>query len=468
MRAATLAELQRSSPAPALARIPGPLKANYASLDEIFAIGASGADYGKSADRLAGVAGKDMGAIAAALAEASDEYDRRASASLFKSRTGSKLIILLLALAFAFFYRRAARLAAANHAEARTDSLTGLPNRRALVESLEAELPRAGGDREVALALFDLDGFKQYNDTFGHPAGDALLHRLGDKLSIAAEAHGGYAARLGGDEFCLVADGLPPEKLQAVLHEALSDEGAGFSISAVSGLAHVPAEVADPNAALGLADTRLYAAKAAFHAANRHLPGRALPPTDGPSSAHLAMARLPDMGDIDLGNDIDHTAKLAAICAETLGLPADQIGIIEWAAQLHDIGKAALPVAILAKRDALTEDERQFIRRHTAIGERLLNNANDLEPVAAIVRASQERWDGDGYPDRLAGEQIPIGSRIIAVTAAFVAMITDRPHAAARSVDDTLTELDRCSGTQFDPTVVSAFAKSVSRLVGQR
>ena len=116
----------------------------------------------------------------------------------------------------------------------------------------------------------------------------------------------------------------------------------------------------------------------------------------------------------------------------------------------------------------MTEEEQRFIRRHTAIGERLLSGANDLEPVAAIVRASQERWDGDGYPDRLAGEQIPIGSRIIAVTAAFVAMITDRPHAAARSVEDTLTELDRCSGTQFDPTVVSAFAKSVSRLVGQR
>jgi diguanylate cyclase (GGDEF)-like protein len=349
--------------------------------------------------------------------------------------------------------------------EARTDQLTGLPNRRAVVEELDR---RVSAGETFTFALADLNGFKHYNDTFGHPAGDALLHRLGHKLSIAVEEHGGYAARLGGDEFCVVAEGLAPERLQAVLHEALSDEGEGFSISAVSGLAHVPAEAANPSAALGLADTRLYAAKAAFHAANRTLPGRALPPTYGPSSTHLAMARLPDKGDIDLGKDIDHTAKLAVACAETLELPADQIVIIEWAAQLHDIGKAALPVAILAKRGALTEDEQRFIRRHTAIGERLLSNANDLEPVAAIVRASQERWDGDGYPDQLAGEQIPIGSRIIAVTAAFVAMITDRPHAAARSVDDTLTELRRCSGTQFDPTVVSAFAKSVSRLVSQR
>jgi diguanylate cyclase (GGDEF)-like protein len=317
-------------------------------------------------------------------------------------------------------------------------------------------------------ALADLNGFKHYNDTFGHPVGDALLRRLGHKLSIAWEGHGGYAARLGGDEFCVVADGIAPDRLQAVLHLALSEEGEGFSISAVSGLAHVPAEVANPSGALSLADTRLYAAKAVFHAANRHLPGRAASATGGPSSTHLAMARLPDRGDIDLTNDIEHTAKLAVRCAETLELPADQIVIIERAAQLHDIGKAALPVAILAKRGALTEDEQLFIRRHTAIGERLVNNAHDLEPVAAIVRASQERWDGDGYPDQLAGEQIPIGSRVIAVTAAFVAMITDRPHAAARSVDDALTELVRCSGTQFDPTVVSAFTKSVSRLTSRR
>ena len=206
--------------------------------------------------------------------------------------------------------------------EARTDHLTGLPNRRAVLEELDR---RVSAGETFTFALADLNGFKHYNDTFGHPAGDALLRRLGQKLSIAAEGHGGYAARLGGDEFCLVTDGLAPERLQAVLHEALSDEGAGFSISAVSGLADVPAEVANPNAALSLADTRLYAAKAAFHAANRHLPGRAVPPADGPSSTQLAMARLPDKGDIDLGNDIDHTAKLAVTCAETLELPADQI-----------------------------------------------------------------------------------------------------------------------------------------------
>jgi diguanylate cyclase (GGDEF)-like protein len=352
--------------------------------------------------------------------------------------------------------------------EARTDQLTGLPNRRAVLEELDR---RASAGETFTFALADLNGFKHYNDTFGHPAGDALLRRLGHKLGIAWDGYG-YVARLGGDEFCVITDDLAPERLQAVLHDALSDQGEGFNISAVSGLAEVPTEAADPNAALSLADTRLYAAKAVFYAANRHLPGRAKHASDGASSmdpamTHPAMTKLINNSHVGLGNEIEHTTTLTLRCAETLELPPDQIAIIERAAELHDIGKAALPVAILAKREALTDDEQRFIRRYTAIGERLVNNVDDLEPVAAIVRSSQERWDGAGYPDQLVGEQIPIGSRIIAVTAAFSAMITDRPHAAARSVDDALIELDRCSGTQFDPTVVTAFTTSVSRLVNQ-
>jgi diguanylate cyclase (GGDEF)-like protein len=347
--------------------------------------------------------------------------------------------------------------------EARTDPLTGLPNRRAVLEELNR---RVDAGETFSFALADLNGFKHYNDTFGHPAGDALLRRLGHKLSIAWEGHG-YAARLGGDEFCVVGDSLPHDQLQALLHEALSEEGEGFRVSAVSGVADVPAEATDPSAALSLADTRMYAAKATFHAADRHLPGRAALAPGEPGVSRLVTAPVPDESYPDLGNEVDRTAQLAVMCAATLDLPADQILIIERAAQLHDIGKAALPVAILAKRDALTEEEQRFIRRHTAIGERLVNSASDLAPVAAIVRASQERWDGDGYPDQLAGELIPIGSRIIAVTAAFCAMTIDRPHAAARSIDDALTELNRCSGTQFDPTVVSAFIGTVSRVTDE-
>lgn len=164
----------------------------------------------------------------------------------------------------------------------------------------------------------------------------------------------------------------------------------------------------------------------------------------------------------DVAPELDQTAQLAVTCAETLNLPADQVRDIERAAQLHDIGKAAVPAAILAEQGALTEGEQRFIRRYTSIGERLLTNIEELEPVAAIVRGSQERWDGGGYPDQLVGENLPVLSRVIAVATAFTAMTTDRPHAAARTVEDALAELRRCSGTQFDPTVVAAFTDAVT------
>ncbi|HEX8631451.1 MAG TPA: HD domain-containing phosphohydrolase [Catenuloplanes sp.] len=341
--------------------------------------------------------------------------------------------------------------------EARTDQLTGLPNRRALIEELHR---RVAAGRPFTFAMADLNGFKHYNDTFGHPAGDALLRRLGDKLGTAWRDHG-YAARLGGDEFCVVTDRLTAGQVREVLHEALRDEGEGFSVSAVCGLADVPMEAPDASAALSLADTRLYAAKAVFHAANRHLPGRtaAVPAAPGADQPTVALLQASYPG---VGTELDRTARWAVACAVTLGLPADQIASIERAAQLHDIGKAALPAAILAKRGSLTDEEQRFVRKHTAIGERLLSNVDDLEPVAAIVRASQERWNGDGYPDQLVGEQIPLSSRIIAVATAFCAMTSDRPHAAARSVDEALAELSRCSGTQFDPAVVAAFTDAVT------
>jgi diguanylate cyclase (GGDEF)-like protein len=145
--------------------------------------------------------------------------------------------------------------------EARTDQLTGLPNRRALMEELDR---RIAAGQTFTLALADLNGFKRYNDSFGHPAGDALLRRLGHRLAEAWDGHG-FAARLGGDEFCVIADALEPDALQGRLHAALRETGDGVNVSAASGLAAVPVDATDASSALRLADTRLYAAKADIH-----------------------------------------------------------------------------------------------------------------------------------------------------------------------------------------------------------
>jgi diguanylate cyclase (GGDEF)-like protein len=325
--------------------------------------------------------------------------------------------------------------------EARTDELTGLPNRRALLEELEH---RSNGGQSFTLTIADLNGFKRYNDTFGHPAGDALLRRLGRKLEATCEGRG-FAARLGGDEFCVLLFGdMPADEAHTLVREALSDEGEGFRITAASGVAAVPTEALDASAALGLADSRMYAAKVSAH-------------PSAEQATSVALTRMLDERHPGLGSHVEQVAELAVACAEELGLSADDVEWVQRAAELHDLGKVAIPSAILTKQGPLSDEEWEFMRRHSIIGERILAGLPSLTRAASIVRSSHERWDGRGYPDCLAGEEIPLGARIIFVADAFCAMTEDRPYAQARSVESTRQELRACSGAQFDPAVVTAF-----------
>jgi two-component system, cell cycle response regulator len=341
--------------------------------------------------------------------------------------------------------RENAGMLVASRREALTDSLTGLGNRRALGRDLERI---ATGRRNPAvLALFDLDGFKHYNDSYGHPAGDALLQRLGAKLA-AHVAGTGSAYRMGGDEFCVLVavDGAGEPDVQAAdAAAALTEHGDGFVITCSFGAIAVPGEVAVPEEALRIADQRMYAHK---HG------GR----TSARSQSRDVLLRALAERNPELGEHISGVAELAEAVARRLELDAEQIEHVRHAAALHDVGKMAIPDAILDKPAALDEDEWQFIRRHTIIGERIVAAAPALRPVAALVRSSHERWDGAGYPDCLAGEEIPLGARIVSVCDAFDAMVADRPYRAGMDPADALAELERCAGSQFDPGVVAAFA----------
>jgi diguanylate cyclase (GGDEF)-like protein len=333
--------------------------------------------------------------------------------------------------------------------EARTDELTELPNRRALLEELER---RSALDESFTLTFADLNGFQRYNDTFGHPAGDALLRRLGHKLAAACDGHG-VAARLGGDEFCAILSGddFSLAASRALVTKALTEEGEGFRIVAAAGAVAVPREAREPAAALRFADARMYAAKV----------------SSDPSAEEAmsnALTRMLNEHSPGLGGHVNHVAQLAAGCAERLGLPAEEVQLVKRTAELHDLGKVAIPSAILAKEGPLNEDEWEFMRGHSVIGERILNGVPSLERIASVVRSSHERWDGDGYPDGLAEEEIPIGARITFVADAFCAMTEKRPYAEPRSVADACQELRNCSGTQFDPAVVKEFLASLEQL----
>jgi HD-GYP domain-containing protein (c-di-GMP phosphodiesterase class II) len=159
----------------------------------------------------------------------------------------------------------------------------------------------------------------------------------------------------------------------------------------------------------------------------------------------------------DLGEHVGGVADMAAEVARRLGLDETQIERVAHAARLHDVGKVAIPDAILAKPEPLEPEEWEFMKRHTVIGERIIAAAPALTDVARLVRSSHERWDGTGYPDELGGEVIPLGSRIVSVCDAYDAMITNRPYQPAVSSELACAELRRCAGTQFDPTVVDAF-----------
>jgi two-component system, cell cycle response regulator len=312
---------------------------------------------------------------------------------------------------------------------------------------LELQLELASLAAPRALLLFDLDGFKEYNDAFGHPAGDGLLSRLAARLADTVGTTG-HAYRLGGDEFCALVlpgrDGIEP--MLAACSAALSERGEGFEVSSSFGSVLLPEEASTATLALQLADRRMYARKG----------GRRM--SAGSQSRDVLMRTLSEARP-DLHAHLRGTAELALTVGRELGMDAEELDELARAAELHDVGKMAIPDAILEKPGPLDETEWSFMRRHTIIGERILLAAPALRPVARLVRASHERWDGTGYPDELEGEEIPLGARLVAVCDAFHAMTTERPYRVPLGRAEALAELHRCAGTQFDPGVVEAFAR---------
>jgi diguanylate cyclase (GGDEF)-like protein len=335
--------------------------------------------------------------------------------------------------------------------EALTDALTGLGNRRSVMIDLEEALLDATADDPRLIVLFDLDGFKSYNDTYGHPAGDELLIRLGHRLAAAAKPYGA-AFRLGGDEFCVLAqtDLAGRAAVIAATQAALSETGEGFEISASQGSVLIPAEAATVAEALQLADSRMYAQKG-------H--GRV---SAGRQTRDVLLSTLRERQP-HLHDHLTGVADTAVATARELAMTPEQIDEVSRAAELHDVGKMAIPDAILEKPAALDDAEWAFMRRHTIIGERILAAAPALIPVASLVRSSHERWDGGGYPDGLAGKAIPLGARVVCVCDAFDAMVSERPYRAASSRDEAFAELRHCAGSQFDPDVVEAFIAALTR-----
>ncbi len=374
-------------------------------------------------------------------------------------------------LAISFYQRsthrelRAMRLAL-------TDPLTGLGNHRHFHERLQRELLRAEEERvPLTLCFVDIDDFKRINDRFGHPSGDRVLSQVAGRLR-----QGGEAFRLGGDEFALLladhdeATALTAANSVVERIASLDLEHVGHA-TVSAGLATFPVQGHGRDELIRLADSALYWAKE--HGKNRvrlYRPAvvelaelkrlAAGPDKAARYRAAASLAQAVDARDTYTGDHSDRVGDLAARVAKRVGLDPEQVELIRLAGQLHDLGKLAIPEELLRKPGALTDSERLVLQRHPQIGFRMLDSLG-VDPVAELVLRHHERWDGLGYPDGLAGEQIPIGARIIFVTDAYDAMTSDRSYRAKRSPQAALAEVHRCAGTQFDPTIVAAFTEEL-------
>jgi diguanylate cyclase (GGDEF)-like protein len=343
----------------------------------------------------------------------------------------------------------ARRALAAVTTQSLTDQLTGLANRVRLLADLEETV--APGER-CLLVLFDLDGFKSYNDSFGHLAGDQLLRSLSERLAAVCTRENARAYRMGGDEFCVLAEARPSvATLVARLRAALQERGEGFQISASTGYALVGDEVVTAADALRLADQRMFAEK---HSGS--------PPAGVQVKDALVRALSERMH--ELGSHMDGVASMcAAVCLE-LGLQAKEAERVALAAELHDIGKVAIPDAILRKPGPLSDAEWELMHQHTIIGERIVLSAPGLRALGPLIRSAHERWDGDGYPDGLSRDEIPVGAQVIFVCDAYDAMTSERDYCAAVDPSDAVAELRRCAGTQFSPRIVEAFCRVFAAL----
>jgi diguanylate cyclase (GGDEF)-like protein len=320
----------------------------------------------------------------------------------------------------------------------------------------------------LTLYLIDVDRFKQVNDRYGHPAGDAVLQAIGDLIEEIAPS-AGY--RLGGDEFAIVvADSIEhdhfPAQFQARLASlTLADVGEPVTVSI--GAAQLPDHATEPSELKKRADLALYQSKR--NGKNRTSVFRAdtfeIELGSGADRAGLlAIGRLIAVvtaRDELVGEHSLAVAGLARSIGSRLGLDATELNGLYIAGLLHDLGKVAISDIILQKPSPLSAPELERVKEHPRVGYQLLEGLG-LEPVDSWILHHHERCDGAGYPDGLAGADIPFGSRILHVADAFDAMTTDRPYRRALSIPAALDELRDNAGAQFDPLVVSALEECLA------
>ncbi len=377
----------------------------------------------------------------------------------------------VLYLIFRSAQRRLARQTKALVEATRRDALTETLNHGAMVTELSSRIEAARqSSGRVDIALIDIDGFRLLNDTHGHNVGDLALTRVCGRL-IAAVPDGSIVGRYGPDEFLVIAPAIgtvPLEAAMARLRAELSGvslevEGADpLPLTVSVGLCGYPFDAASVTELLSVGAMTVAEAKASGGDAIRL--ANALGSKPGFAKTFDVLQGLViavDTKDRYTKRHSEDVARYADFLAGRLGLEPDLRRAVHIAGLLHDVGKIGIPDAVLRKPGRLTADEFAVIQQHVALGDMIVRDLPNIELVRAGVRYHHERWDGQGYVEALAGEDIPLIGRIMAVADAFSAMTTTRPYRKALSVEEALRRLEDAAGTQLQESLVRAFVDGI-------
>ncbi|HZT97528.1 MAG TPA: diguanylate cyclase, partial [Chloroflexota bacterium] len=364
--------------------------------------------------------------------------------------------------------------------QASTDPLTGLSNHRSVVTALDRELERSARYSRACSVLFlDIDHFKAINDNCGHLAGDTVLREIVVPISSALRSVD-VLGRWGGEEFVIVmpeteiGDAMTAaDRIREAVGSYHFGVGAGGRLTCSIGVATFPYDAASRDEVIEAADRAMYAAKRlgrdqvraavdpsaiGFISGRRREAGREEASLWGVVEAFTTIIKVHDPA---ADEHLHQVSTLAMKLALTLGLGAAETRSVGLAARLHDIGKIAVPQTLLNKTEELTPEEWAHIRSHPEVGADLVSRIPSMVMLAPLIRSHHERWDGEGYPDGLAGEGIPAGARIIAIVDAYDSMLLGRFNRHPVPTSRALEELRDAAGSQFDPTMVAAFADMI-------
>jgi diguanylate cyclase (GGDEF)-like protein len=384
------------------------------------------------------------------------------------------------ALRNAYMYQQARRWA-------ERDGVTNLFNHRAMQEKLGQEMLRAHQTgTELTVVMMDLDNFKFFNDTYGHPVGDGVLVTVAQCLRDCCRSTD-ILGRYGGDEFIVL---LPSSNVQDAIEicrciqKRIEQESYGqgggeerrIPIGLSFGAAVYPHDGRTPLEILTVADANLYDAKrggsplAQINKNEDVLELRHLKESGvgGSFSVLDALVTAIDNKDHYTRRHSEDVTHWAVLMGRELGFSEETLRTVRISGLLHDVGKIAVPDAILRKPGRLSDDEFNILQQHPVFGALIVKDVPNLPEVLGGIRHHHERFDGKGYPDKLAGHEIPMLGRLLAVPDCFSAMTTNRPYRKALTWSEALSEIERGSGTQFDPQMAEAFLEVIARLIAER